>query len=148
MPFPLSYNGKLTCVPASGATILACRLAGVLSGVGLGNVYFMGDTVVFGAQQDEGRESYLDMLAGGELKISHAGGRLVVSYSLRFKGLLIVTIATALLGIGLLGMTRCGPWFPENSFAIAAVTILWLAVNYVLTVMDFASLMRRALRGF
>jgi hypothetical protein len=130
---------------------VALVLAGIseeLREAGLQNVRARGESVHFGGTKSKGRRAYMGLIEEGEVKISRRdGGGLSVSYSLRFRGLLMVTVVSAVMGFGLLDVTTGVLAFPPPLFWVAALWLLTIVGDYVQTTLDFTSLIRRALKG-
>ncbi|HKG12406.1 MAG TPA: hypothetical protein VKB12_03680, partial [Pyrinomonadaceae bacterium] len=101
MPFPLSRRGEIACNPASSVAVVLAGISEELRKAGLQNVQARGDRVYFGGTKSKGRRTYMGLIDEGELKISRKGGGLAVSYRLRFRGLLMVTVVSAVMGFGL-----------------------------------------------
>jgi hypothetical protein len=113
----------------------------------LQNVQVRDDRVYFGGTKSKGRRIYMGLIDEGEVKISRKDGGLLVSYRLRFRGLLMVTVVSAVMGFGLFDLTTGMLSFPPPLFWIAVLWLLTIVGDYVQTSSDFASLMRRALKG-
>jgi hypothetical protein len=147
MPFPLSRRGEFACNPASSAAVVLVGISEELRKAGLRNVRVLGDCVYFGGTKSKGRRTYMGLIEEGEVKISRKGGGLAVSYRLRFRGLLMVTVVSAVMGFGLFDLTTGMLSFPPPLFWVAVLWLLTMAGDYVQTSFDFASLMRRTLKG-
>jgi hypothetical protein len=147
MPFPLSRRGEIHCNPASSVAVVLVGISEELRKAELQNVQVCGDCVYFGGTASKGRRIYMGLIKEGEVKISRRGGGLAVSYSLRFRGLLMVTVVSAVMGFGLFDLTTGMLSFPPPLFWIAVLWWLTMVGDYVQTSFDFASLMRRALEG-
>lgn len=147
MPFPLSRRGEIACNPASGPALVLDGISEELQKAGLRNVRVNGDCVYFGGTESKGRRTYMGLIEKGEVKISRRGGGLAVAYSLRLRGLLMVTVLSAVMGFGLFDLTTGMLSFPPPLFWIAVLWLLTIVGDYVQTSHDFASLIRRALKG-
>lgn len=147
MPFPLSRRGEIAFDPASSPVLVLGGISEELQKAGLLNVRVSGECVYFGGTKSKGRRTYMGLIEEGELKISRRGGGLAVSYRLRFRGLLMVTILSAVMGFGLFDLTTGMLSFPPPLFWIAVLWLLTIVGDYVQTSHDFASLIRRALKG-
>jgi hypothetical protein len=147
MPFPLSRRGKIACNPASDAAVVLVGISEELRKAELQNVQVSGDCVYFGGTESNGRRIYMGLIEEGEVKISRKDGGLSVSYSLRFRGLLMVTVVSAVMSFGLFDLTTGMLSFPPPLFWIAVLWWLTMVGDYVQTSYDFASLMRHALKG-
>jgi hypothetical protein len=115
--------------------------------VELQDVQVRGDCVYFGGTKSKGRRIYMGLIEEGEVKISRKDGGLAVSYSLRFRGLLLVTVVSAVMGFGLFDLTTGILSFPPPLFWVAVLWLLTIVGDYVQTSSDFASLIRRSLEG-
>lgn len=147
MPFPLSRRGEITCNPASSIALVLAGISEELRKAGLQRVQVSGDRVYFAGTKSKGRRTYMGLIDEGEVKISRKDGWVVVSYSLRFRGLLMVTVVSAVMGFGLFDMTTGLLSFPPPIFWIAVLWLLTIVGDYVQTSFDFKSLMRQALKG-
>ena len=110
------------------------------------NVQVLGDRVSFRGPKSKGRRAYMGLIDEGEVKISRKGGRVAVAYRLRFRGLLIVTAVSAVIGFGLLDWATGLQPFPSPLFWVAVLCLLTIVGDYVQSAFDFTSLIRRALK--
>lgn len=147
MPFPLSRRGEIACNPASSAALVLDGISEELRKAGLQNVRVRGERVYFDGTKSKGRKAYMGLIEEGEVKISGKGGGLAVAYSLRFRGLLMVTVVSAVMGFGLFDLTTGMLSSPPPLFWVAALWLLTIVGDYVQTSLDFTSLIRRALKG-
>lgn len=148
MPFPLSRRAKIVCNPASDAALLMGDISERLREAGCEDVQLAGDRVYFAGPKGKDRRQLLRLIDEGEVKISTKDGRLVVSYSLRFKGLLILTAAFALLGLGLLHPAAFGlSSFSSFLFLVSGSWVLGQVVAYIQAADGFARLVKHALKA-
>src|SRR3954462_7884911 len=152
MPFPISYRGEMVCNPSSGVAALLRSMAEEFQSAGLQNVYVWSESVSFGAARAQpfSRWNTLTVIDGGEVKISRRDDRLVVSYSLRFKGILIGATIFLLFSYWMLGLK--GDGYSSSSalplaLIVAFFSLVMVVGNFLPGVSNFASLMRRALKG-
>lgn len=147
MPFPLSRRAEIACKPASNAALVMGGISERLRDAGCENVRVVGDRIYFAGPKWKKRQGHLGMITEGEVKISTKGGRLVVSYSLRFKGLLMLTAAFAMLGLWMLNPWGVAPPFLSPLFWVPVSWLLGQVGSYIQTTVDFSRLMKRALKG-
>ena len=146
MPFPLSRRGEIACSPASSAAVVLVGISEELRKAELQDVQVRGDCVYFGGTISKGRRIYMGLIEEGEVKISRKDGALAISYSLRFRGLLMVTVVSAVMGFGLFDLTTGMLSFPPPLFWIAVLWLLTIVGDYVQTSSDFASLIKRSVK--
>ena len=125
------------------------RIAEELQDAGLQNIYVWGDSITFDGAGAQARRRWntLKIIDGGEVKVSAAGGRFAISYTLRFRILLIATVLFALVGFGLLDLMGDRTSSLTLFTMLAGVGLVMLAGQYVQAAFDFASLIRSALKG-
>lgn len=145
MPFPLSRRAKIACKPASDALLLMGGISEELLKAGLQNVRVEADRIYFVGPK--GVHEHFGLIDNGEVKISTKGGRLVVSYSLRFKGLLSLTAAFAMFGLALFSPADNPLRFSGFLFLLSGSWVLGQVSAYIQAADGFARLMKRALKG-
>lgn len=151
MAFPLTHQREIELKYASDAALLFDRIVEELRDAGLRNVQVCEGRISFeGVKWPnwQGRKSKnrLACIDVGEIEISTKNGRLAVSYRLRLKGLLILTVAFAVIGFYLFNI---GDTYNSifTSLLIAVSWLISIGGNYVRAARDFDDLIRRAQRG-
>jgi hypothetical protein len=123
------------------------RISEELRKAGLRSVDARGDRLSFRGPESKHRRTYMGLIDEGEVKLSRKGGGLAVSYRLRLRGLLLVTVVSAVMGFGLIDYASGLLSFPSPLFWVAVLWLLTIVGDYVQTAFDFTSLMRRTLKG-
>jgi hypothetical protein len=148
LTFPLTHRREIELKSATDAAALFDRIVEELRDAGLRNVQVWDGRVSFeGTKWRWGKsKSRLGSIDVGEIELSTKDGKLAVSYSFRLRGLLLLTVAFAVIGFYLfnLGDTRSSM---VTSLVIAGSWLFTIVGNYVQASSDFKALIRRAIKG-
>jgi hypothetical protein len=133
---------------STDAAALFDRIVEELWDAGLQNVQVWDGRVSFeGTKWQWGKsKSRLGSVDVGEIELSMRDGKLAVSYRLRLRGLLLLTVACAVVGFYFFN------WGDTHNSMVTSLVIAgsWLFSiigNYVQAASDFKALIGRAIRG-
>jgi hypothetical protein len=152
MPFPLSYHqvidldGHLGKRLLSNESLFLSKMSEELRRAGLQRVFVLGNRISFGGGTPQylSRRNVFTTLDEGEIEVVSKEERLVISYYLSFRGLLIVASLGVTVVAGLLFLTDFVPLWGALSLMVGG----WLLIvggNYLMLVLEFPSLIESVL---